>query len=1023
MDVSTLERRLLFSASPVVSPEVAESVDLGGQDSALVTDPDVLVQESATANGEAIDAGSESDSSQDRQRLELVFVDASVDDHEQLISDLKVALDQDELEIYLLDSSRDGVEQIGEILSGYSDVDAVHILSHGSDGKIRLGSSLIESRNLEAFAGDLAGWASSLSTDADLAFYGCRLAESESGRMLLEAVSALTGADVAASDDDTGHASLGGDWDLEATFGQVETLSLLDAASNVGWTGLLATPQLTPTGETLVNTTVSGSQYSDGGHNTLAVDDSGNTVVVWVDDSGADGDNTGIFAQRFDAQGNRIGGEFQINANSSGSQSWPVVASTPSGEFIVGWVSSDGDGDGIYVRRFDANGDAIDSVDLLVNAGQTAGDQSNITLATNANGEIVIAWESDGINEGIFARTFDISAVVSGGELTSPLIQVDTSTNATEAAVDLNEAGRYVVVWNDSGQLYGRRYDYGTTTALAGKDNLSQTIVGDSDVVVTVSPDNTFAVAYYSGFSGFKGVWHRVFSVTGVGQTSTKISSGEVASAPTVSMDLSGNYVIAFQEVNSGSTGSDVFFQVFDANHDLYGSLVQANETTDNDQVSPSAALHDLDNVVIAWSGRGDQTGQVDDDGVFIRQFGPELTNTPPTASGLNQSINYVEDGGTVLLGDIVVSDADAGETITATLTLVDPNAGSLSTGSFGAATSTYDGVTGIWSVSGSVDDVNSALASVSFSPASDYDLDVNVLTHVEDAAGTGPTDGVIGLHAMAVNDPAVIDLDADDSGGVSGVNFDATFIEGAGAVLVVDAGDATITDVDNTSLVSLQVTITNPFDIGNEQLSADTSGTLIDATFVGATLTLSGADTIANYQQVLRTIRYQNVSANPTLVDRTLAFTVNDGAIDSNTATATVSISASNDAPVIDLDADDSSGTTGADFTANFVEGGGAVVIADSADAALADADSSNLASLTVTITNLLDGAAESLTADTTGTSIMANYSGGVLTLSGSDTVANYQQVLRTVRYDNASANPDSTDRIVEFAANDGAA
>ena len=91
--------------------------------------------------------------------------------------------------------------------------------------------------------------------------------------------------------------------------------------------------------------------------------------------------------------------------------------------------------------------------------------------------------------------------------------------------------------------------------------------------------------------------------------------------------------------------------------------------------------------------------------------------------------------------------------------------------------------------------------------------------------------------------------------------------------------------------------------------------------------------------------------------------------------------------------------------------------------DATLADIDSANLASLTVTITNLLDGVDEVLTANTTGTSITATYvaGSGVLTLNGADTVAHYQQVLRTVRYENLSDAPSPAQRVITFVASDG--
>ena len=127
-------------------------------------------------------------------------------------------------------------------------------------------------------------------------------------------------------------------------------------------------------------------------------------------------------------------------------------------------------------------------------------------------------------------------------------------------------------------------------------------------------------------------------------------------------------------------------------------------------------------------------------------------------------------------------------------------------------------------------------------------------------------------------------------------------------------------------------------------------------------------------------------------------------------------------DSPTLDLDANNSSGALGANYVRTFTEGGGSVRIAD-VDATLADNDSANLASLTVTITNLLDGVDEVLTANTAGTSITATYvpGSGVLTLNGADTVANYQTVLRTVRYENLSDAPNTPAAVITFVASDG--
>ena len=140
-----------------------------------------------------------------------------------------------------------------------------------------------------------------------------------------------------------------------------------------------------------------------------------------------------------------------------------------------------------------------------------------------------------------------------------------------------------------------------------------------------------------------------------------------------------------------------------------------------------------------------------------------------------------------------------------------------------------------------------------------------------------------------------------------------------------------------------------------------------------------------------------------------TFTYTLTPGG---SSATVSVTVTCVNDAPVVDLDADDSQGTTGSDFAVTFTEGTPAVLLEDPTDATVTDVDSATLASLTVTITNLLDTGSEVLTADVTGTSITANYvpGTGVLTLTGPDTVANFQTVLRKIRYQNTDVDPDTT-------------
>jgi len=400
--------------------------------------------------------------------------------------------------------------------------------------------------------------------------------------------------------------------------------------------------------------------------------------------------------------------------------------------------------------------------------------------------------------------------------------------------------------------------------------------------------------------------------------------------------------------------------------------------------------------------------------------------------SGADFAATFTEDGGPVAIADTdaILSDADDTDlqSLTVTITnLLDGAAESLSADTSGTSISaSYDSGTGVLALSGSdtVANYQQVLRTVSYdSTSQNPDTTDRVITFV---ANDGFVDSNVGTATVSVvgqNDAPVLDLDADDSSGESGADFATAFIEDGGPVLIADA-DAALSDVDNSMLQSLTATITNQLDGKKEILSADTTGTSISASYDDMTgvLTLTGADSIANYQQVLRTVAYVNTSQNPDTTPRSITFEASDGAIVSNLGTTAVSISDQDTPPVLDLDADDSSGQGGADFAAAFTEDGGPVFVAD-VDASLTDVDSATLQSLTVTITNLLDGAAEGLSAVTGGTSISAGYDSGtgILTLSGADTVANYEQVLRTITYDNTSQDPDTTARILTFVANDG--
>ena len=148
----------------------------------------------------------------------LVFIDSTVEDIETLTENISGAT-----EVIVLDSDRDELLQIGEHLSNYEDLDAVHIVSHGESGQLSFGNATLNSDTLPEYEEVLKDWSLALDGDADLLLYGCDIASDDSGDSFVRELSQLTDADISASVDDTG---VDGDWELETVIGEVEATSV-----------------------------------------------------------------------------------------------------------------------------------------------------------------------------------------------------------------------------------------------------------------------------------------------------------------------------------------------------------------------------------------------------------------------------------------------------------------------------------------------------------------------------------------------------------------------------------------------------------------------------------------------------------------------------------------------------------------------------------------------------------------------------------------------------------------------------
>jgi len=225
--------------------------------------------------------------------------------------------------------------------------------------------------------------------------------------------------------------------------------------------------------------------------------------------------------------------------------------------------------------------------------------------------------------------------------------------------------------------------------------------------------------------------------------------------------------------------------------------------------------------------------------------------------------------------------------------------------------------------------------------------------------------------------------------------NWTATYTENGAAVSIADT-DSSIFDSDSANMVSAAIVLTNPA-TGDRLLvngSAAASGTLASGiawTRTDTAVTLSGSFTKALYADAIEIVQFENTTDTPSTTPRTISVTVNDGTYNSNTAIATINVTAVNDAPVVDLNA----AGAGQDVTTAFTEQT-PVLIAPVGT--LTDVDSANLSSLTVALTARPDGnAVESLslnaaaTAAASGAGLTVSYTPatGVLSITGAATTA----------------------------------
>lgn len=338
-----------------------------------------------------------------REPRELLFIASDVADYRLLLD----GLDSD-TEVHFLNTERDGIDQIVEVLAGRSGIEAIHLVGEGAQAQLHLGSSFLTQHSIsERYAEQLKTIGESLVEGADLLIYGCNFGEGKVGRTAMDTLARLTGADIAASSDRTGHINESGNWMLEVQTGSIEAAEFIGRQARLSWTHALATFTVSNTSDAgtgslrwainQANSTAGTDRIAfnipGGGSHTIVLSSSlpviqdavtidGTTQPGWVDQSYMpiviDGDslNSSLsgFQFRLDASNSEIRGLIIRNF-----ETHPIaIQAGASGVTVAGnWIGSF-DSDGSRIANLDNNHwVSIDGHDNII-GGDSAVDRNVI---------------------------------------------------------------------------------------------------------------------------------------------------------------------------------------------------------------------------------------------------------------------------------------------------------------------------------------------------------------------------------------------------------------------------------------------------------------------------------------------------------------------------------------------------------------------------------------------------------------------------------------------------------------------
>jgi len=504
----------------------------------------------------------------------------------------------------------------------------------------------------------------------------------------------------------------------------------------------------------------------------------GDYLVIWDGYQGntPPGSIENIYAQRFNADGQTVGGQFLLSSGNELAQHASVTA-LPNGGFVATWAVYDVPGvpgvTHIAAQIFDANNHPVGS-EFKVNSLTSVNDAYPDVVAL-AGGGFVISYDIAGnFQSDVYARIYDANGVANGPEFMVNTTQAGWQSGERLIALT---GGGFVVAWvndNVTYNLVGQRYD-AHGAKLGGEFQISPANAGPHDLsALTAMPDGGFLVGYADATSGASGSFLQRYDASGA-PVGNRMPSSFAVSDITVLKD--GSYLVTGTKFDPYPSASNIYAQHYAADGTPVGGLIAVNTTTDGQQQNPAVGVSHEGDIFVAWQSYDQGANSWD---VFAQRYATDVHSIEQTPFDLKHVIS--------------IGDDTSSSTETVTLS-VDYGLLQVSAGTSGA-TVTGSGTSAV-TVTGTVAQINALLGSdatsaVGYVANTDTPPATATLTlSVTDADHQTATQ-TVPIRIMPVDDAAV----AHDDGFTTAEN--AKIIAGN---LFVDHGHGADSDVDGPAL------------------------------------------------------------------------------------------------------------------------------------------------------------------------------------------------------------------------------